>query len=156
MTDNEIIKALECCSENQHRYCRRECMKEALDLINRQKAEIERLTYVLMGVMHSVDKWLDGDELKQDEVNRAANMREKTLRIVDGKQAEINRLNKEVDRLSQLMLYNDGITDMTVSEAIRLFAERLKEKKQEVLTSVNISEYAVTESNINNLVKEMS
>ena len=58
MSDNEIIKALECCV---HRTCNecirqpieygrteRDCksglMKSAFDLINRQKAEIERLT----------------------------------------------------------------------------------------------------------------
>jgi 2-hydroxy-3-keto-5-methylthiopentenyl-1-phosphate phosphatase len=53
MTDNEIIKALECCSHSQH--CSQcpyfhndeECIKlekYALDLINRQQAEIERET----------------------------------------------------------------------------------------------------------------
>ncbi len=57
MTDNEIIKALECCSEAQNctpcKYepteypkstvgCCNELMKNAVDLINRQKAEIER------------------------------------------------------------------------------------------------------------------
>jgi hypothetical protein len=52
MTDNEIIKALECCdgtlagctecpNYKNRFYCTIE--KDALDLINRQKAEIERL-----------------------------------------------------------------------------------------------------------------
>ena len=50
MNDNEIIKALECCA-GEHA-CNNECPgnkvdcaleKYALDLINRQKAEIERL-----------------------------------------------------------------------------------------------------------------
>lgn len=53
MTDNEIIKALERCSTNYNcgdcpYYCNAEdcpdpLMNDALDLINRQKAEIERL-----------------------------------------------------------------------------------------------------------------
>lgn len=55
MTDNEIIKALECCTTFPERMCgkctlQEECLtelcvaeKNALDLINRQKAEIERL-----------------------------------------------------------------------------------------------------------------
>lgn len=56
MTDNEIVKALECCFiEREHTNCplkqfgsnvtecRREMAKNALDLINRQKEEIERL-----------------------------------------------------------------------------------------------------------------
>ncbi|MBQ8903886.1 MAG: hypothetical protein IJY73_06320 [Oscillospiraceae bacterium] len=55
MTDNEIIKALECCKTwncekciNRNRAktatnCRNELVSEIFDLINRQKAEIERL-----------------------------------------------------------------------------------------------------------------
>lgn len=56
MTDNEIIKALECCSHrnedlpcdgcpayNIAQMCMEDLMSDALDLINRQKAEIERL-----------------------------------------------------------------------------------------------------------------
>ena len=71
MTDNDIIKALECCEEGAREgYCLLECprycqselldkdgdctaelMKSALDLINRQKAEIERLKYNLKAVL---------------------------------------------------------------------------------------------------------
>ena len=40
MTDEQIIKALECSPLNDIGGCRK---KDALDLINRQKAEIERL-----------------------------------------------------------------------------------------------------------------
>ena len=60
MTDNEIVKALECCSVGTFACdeqcpcfhsksklkvtsCRFELIGDALDLINRQKAEIERL-----------------------------------------------------------------------------------------------------------------
>jgi flagellar basal body rod protein FlgC len=56
MTDNEIIKALECCVTNgdcrecalnpkkgNYGYCTGLAIKSALDLITRQKAEIERL-----------------------------------------------------------------------------------------------------------------
>ena len=56
MTDNEIIKAMQCvigndasCSECRYQKvlpfpsCRKMCAKNALDLINRQKTEIERL-----------------------------------------------------------------------------------------------------------------
>lgn len=55
MTDNEIIKALECCAENTEGKCR-ECPfhklqiscidvleRSSLDLINRQREEIDRL-----------------------------------------------------------------------------------------------------------------
>ena len=55
MTDNEIIKALECCKRpvgtgackdcplDKDRPCTTTMIENALDLINRQKAEIERL-----------------------------------------------------------------------------------------------------------------
>lgn len=69
---------------------------------NSYKERVQMLEYVLLGVMHSVDKWLDGDELEQDEVNRAATMREKTLQIVESKQAEIERLQRTTTRLEKL------------------------------------------------------
>ena len=61
MTDNEIIKAMQCvigndvnCSECTYQKvlpfpsCRMMCAKNALDLINRQKSEIERVEKELM------------------------------------------------------------------------------------------------------------
>ena len=107
LTDNEITKVLECCFSGGFEKCedcplknKRDaifsCMpikqKLILDLIKRLKAENDDLFLKLNGVMHSVDKWLEGDELNQDEVNRALTMREKTLQIVEDKQAEIDVL----------------------------------------------------------------
>ena len=54
MTEEQIIKALECCivyedcegcpcAEDNSQYCLKATCKNALDLINRQKAELERL-----------------------------------------------------------------------------------------------------------------
>lgn len=55
-TDNEIIKALECCIKNDliqckicpyydmEQKCRRVLRNDVLDLLNRQRAEIERLS----------------------------------------------------------------------------------------------------------------
>ena len=57
MTDNEIIKALECCAKSSCKNCPENCgsamclknlVIDSLDLINRQKAEIERLEKELM------------------------------------------------------------------------------------------------------------
>lgn len=57
MTDKEIIKALECCENDYHccdcpakhiQFCDEQLPTFALDLINRQKAEIERLEKELM------------------------------------------------------------------------------------------------------------
>lgn len=57
--------------------------KEAADMLEHQ-------AYIILGVMHSVDKWLDGKELEQDEVNRAVTMREKVLRIIDSRPEPIH------------------------------------------------------------------
>lgn len=103
--------------------CRKCAKKLAEEIAEKYGNEYD---YTLDGVMHFVDKWLDGDELKQDEVNRAATMREKTLQIVEAKQVEIERLNKEVDRLSQVVLYHDG----QMVDIIKEFAERARGELQ--------------------------
>ena len=67
------------------------------DVVPRE--ETDTLEYTLMGVMHSVDKWLDGDELNQDEVNRAITMREKTLRIIENAKTEVAKeIFDEIER----------------------------------------------------------
>lgn len=78
--------------------------KEALEAWNK-RTEVNNLEYTLLGVMHSVDKWLEGDELEQDEVNRAATMREKTLRIVENARAEVAReIMREVRQALLIMV----------------------------------------------------
>ena len=70
MTDNEIIKALECLTGEMipckdcpysanytHFDCQRQVAKDALDLINRQQAEIERLS--AESFEHNVTKLFD-------------------------------------------------------------------------------------------------
>ena len=67
--------------------------KDAEDLIRVAKEAadmLENQAYIILGVMHSVDKWLDGKELEQDEANRAATMREKTLRIIESRPEQIH------------------------------------------------------------------
>ena len=65
------------------------------------KSGVDNLEYTLMGVMHSVDKWLEGDELKQDEVNRAITMREKTLRIIENAKTEVAReIFEEIEEIA--------------------------------------------------------
>ena len=143
MTDNEIIKALEYCKNKDndcmgcptYKCCENDpcgMIGEVFDLINRKNAEKDKLEYILMGVMHSVDKWLEDDELKQDEANRAATMREKTLQIVEGKQEEIERLQSTNNRLKgeiEHILDNQvNLIKISKAEARKELGERLKEK----------------------------
>lgn len=53
------------------------------------KSEVDNLEYTLCGVMHFVDKWLEGAELEQNEVNRAFLMRAKTLLTIEKLQHEV-------------------------------------------------------------------
>ena len=81
MTDNEIIKALECCIKGNH--CRSDChydseddsciectsklAKASLDLINRQQAEIERLKSdndILSKNLHNLCKELEAEKIR--------------------------------------------------------------------------------------------
>lgn len=43
MTDEQILKSLECCSTGESIHCVDDLAKGALDLINRQKVKIEKL-----------------------------------------------------------------------------------------------------------------
>lgn len=118
-TDDDVIKALECCTNcicNHAKtdtecplvkmdFCKNYLMKQSLSLINSQKVEIESLK-IANEKMYSANK---------------------------EQEAEIERLNKEVDRLSQCVLYHDGIvSDLekdvfnAKAEAYKEFAERLK------------------------------
>ena len=113
LTDNEWIKIY---NAKDGTWDKDILIDEANNIINRQKAENKDLFYKLEGVMHSVDKWLDSDELKQDEVNRAATMREKTLQIVEQKQAEIEKLRA----IKEVILDN---YQNSINEVIQLRAE---------------------------------
>lgn len=132
MTDNEIIKALECCVNNQ--YCwlcvlkdrEDDCydiLKSALDLINRQKAEIARLR----AVQGSIDNFAR-DLCKE--------------RLLKGKAiADFEDLQEYIRKKK--------------SKAIREFAKRLKKKTYPFPCAIGV-ENAVTIRAINDLVEEMA
>ena len=79
------------------------------------------------------------------------------LDINDRQKAEIERLHKEVDRLSQCVMYHDG----QVVDAIKEFAEKFKEKAGSIVTSCQgyeiyeTKQYQISAINFDNLVKEM-
>lgn len=56
-----------------------ELLMEYVIALGKKRDELE---LTLEGVMWNVDKWLDGDELNQDPVNRAITMREKILKLL--------------------------------------------------------------------------
>ena len=114
MTDEQIIKALECCTKSD-KLCDMNCPLFANDVC------------------------LDG-------------LFERTiLDLINRQKAEIERLYKEVDRLSQVVMYRDG----QVADAIKEFAERLKETSSEFVLGGKYKFRAATTEWIDDLVKEM-
>ena len=128
MTDNDIIKALECCflSECACKDCpysafeicdTAKMINTVIDLINRQKAEIERLRKIIVGFIDEVGTWSNKYEV------------------------DISTIHK----LPLLAKEDFNIRNKIKTEAIKEFAERFKEKSY-------LNDGVVY---IDNLVKEM-
>ena len=107
--------------------------KGALDLINRLEKENNALFLELEGVMWSVDKWLDGDELKQDKVNRAITMREKALQITERQEAEIERLKAEIEEVNEADRETELQALKESKENAKMFCEAINHAKSEAI-----------------------
>ena len=130
MTDEQIIKALECCNDGACEYCPiggdnciQRSRNEAIKLINHQKAEIERLELAL-------------------SAQKAFNL-------------------TKPETVEEVAKYYSVNKDIIKSEAIKEFAERLKEKASSVVTSCQgyeiyeTKQYNISAVDLDNLVKEM-
>lgn len=138
MTDNEIKGAMYYCRDFDscdincplfNNDCVSIISKYALDLIKQQQEEIEELKA----------KIIADDKLLNDRVQEAIN--------------SVSKANqKYVDVLEKA--FNDKVAELKTakSEAIKEFAERLKEKLQ---WDVELENKIVFENDIDNLVKEM-
>lgn len=176
LTDNEIIKALECCGnivdstckgcvyhETYNASCVVRLMRDALDLINRQKAENEKNE----NIIRIADKTI---ETQQTEIERLTNKLEQqeemmanlgveltTMRSAANSyklhykeaQAEIESLKH---RKTELQIRNQELQHEK-SEAIKEFAERLKTYKMQPF---NYDRYLVPLVAIDEVVKEMT
>ena len=132
MSEDEIIKALECCSSDEVGLCHicpldGECngditilLKYALDLINRQKAEIESL------------------KIANEKMYIANKKQEKN----------IDRLEHQLEALCLTL-------KLAKAEAIKEFAERLKVTCYTYSDICGYESTVIDVSKINNLVKEM-
>ena len=145
MTDNEIIKALECCCSTQVNACDdcpfyERCYnnnewleKEAINLINRQKAEIDAF---------------------EELTNKNQQCIKEKNDVIDLQKAEIERLEK--GSLKEAMTFNSNTIANVRAEAVKEFAERLKESEyQSSDWSHGEHPYVVEVDDIDNLVKEM-
>lgn len=98
-----LDEAIEHAEEKAKTLCG-ECAQEHLQLADWLKelksirADYDTLFYKLVGVMHFVDKWLEGDELMLDEVQRADLAREKALQAIEKLEMNLEELRGEIKR----------------------------------------------------------
>lgn len=180
MTDNEIIKALECCSNGNAcqeecplndledlAYCMSTLLQNTLDLINRQKAEIEDLQNELSAVkLKNSDLQSTYQALKiyLESMRSAANFYKMHY---EESQAEIERLRVECRKQSVLWSEHFESLFQTAKETIR--PKAIKEVTAELYNSfIQYETYdrhhtfeildriqSVEEFLLDNLIKEM-
>lgn len=157
MTDKEIVKALK---EERHlaeyvdsEYCNAvevSLISDTIDLINRQKSEIERLTKRI--------EWLTGYNSNLIDANTALSGEIELMKEESDKQFDKWNLLAEKTKQHYADLYNEA-KDILKAEAYKEFAKRLKNKIKtecnpygkptfDYNTSISIMHY------IDNLVKE--
>ena len=134
LTDKEIIKALECCIKDDCINCpmdiNQKCLSiyhHALDLINRQKSEIDSAKAKI----------------------------EICAEVIERQDKEIERLQKKVEELSEVL--SDSIRiryKEAQSEAVKEFAERLK-TEIDIRPTHSKKQNECVFFLIDNLVKEM-
>ena len=170
MTDNEIVKALECCIDCYPEDCREcpyvecttrkgcadEMITDALALINRQKETIEQLQTALFKC---------GEETAEVEIFKK--IAENQQRILMNRFFEIQRLKKEIERLHKDCdeLYEQMSERLKAelkierrlsrAEAVKEFAKSLK-KKETTAIRCNRFEGVISTDDIDNLVKEFT
>ena len=120
MTGKEIVIALQKCNNGKghrcsecpalgkynHRICKATIDKLAVNLIERLQSENTRLKaerdsfeYELLAVMHSVDKWLEGKDLKDNPATRAVTAREVALRAIEKVAAERDKAVEDITNI---------------------------------------------------------
>ena len=162
MTDNEIKKALECCIDGYCRgcmygdtdqfHCKDDLMQNALDLINRQKAEIDILIRKKETLRDEICKLqAENEKLKTELVGMRGAANSYKMHY-DNAQAEIKELQRRIVFWREDLNYQP---EKERAEAIKEFAERLQVYVGSMMGHMH-SEYVVRIQNkIDNLVKEM-
>lgn len=117
MTDNEIIKALECCKPKQNRncgdcpaydlgnFCAAELRENVLDLINRQKAEIEKLKSAKSeAIKEFADRLKEKDGYYNHIFDDCVNTEFCSHNYVKGRKEKSMEIRKTIDNLVKEMV----------------------------------------------------
>ena len=161
ISDDEIISSLEViattrnCSECKIRNCNwGDCncsqitANAALDLINRQKTEIENLKDILYDAegVNLVNYWYQQCEIAENG-NRNFDEENKKLKV------EIKRLKNDISAML-VTLHNSA--KATRNEAIKEFADRLKQKSEYYENGQGWEGKICYDDDIDKLLKEMA
>ena len=154
LTDKDIIKALECCTTTglSCKDCpafvkvdRSNCKKYfrgAIDLINRQQAEIERLHLLFESVINSRDGYIKVIEKYKAENERLKAKCENTQIGYNFAQDEIKTLKKDKYKLQKALNQSEDYRVIAKAEAYKEFAEMLIDKaKNGVIQICDLPDY---------------
>ena len=136
--DEEIIKALECCKNCCCKQCDEEPnFQEAIDLINRQKAEIEKL---------EKENTVFGEIIKKqdDEISASRKDLLKRENLEESFSKSVKQFDKRLEKTVKLER----------AEAVKEFAEKLKNEIN-IRTTYSREQDKNVMRMIDNLVKEM-
>ena len=138
MTDKEIINASECCKKddcdncpNDFGNCYANLSGYAIDLINRQKAEIDELKHEREVLIEDIHHFVDKN----------------------------NEQLEEIEKLERIISYLEGVCESTPDkvrvEVVKEFADRLLNKVRVVQVSNLTWVWLISQDDINDIIKEM-
>ena len=168
-TDEQIIKALECCKTGnciscpkwKNEYISGECndiLHFALDLINRQKAELaDEITKknILAECVERQDRVIEMLHAEIDELKEKRKTDNELLnkRVIESVNAVSKAHLRYTDKLENALDEKVKELKNTKTEAVTEFAERLKEKNL-LFGDRDVS--VISATNVDELVKEMT
>lgn len=175
MTDNEVIKALECCADEYIHSCdycpfEKECygdnlnlVKYALDLINRLKTKNNQLDETIQQLAEEINRQKAENEKLTEDYNNL--IYEKDLLFdeaeaqIKAKKAEIEKLDAENDCLvKELDKQCDECVEFNVSQARKKAIEEFAKELINRFSKNNLTQgfyVNISEIDLINLVKEM-
>lgn len=101
------VRCDDCAYKGNGLWCRNMLFKDASTYIQQLEERNSKLEYTLLGVMHSVDKWLDVEPYDFDKddgtvaATRASNAREVALKVIEKAQSDLAQAERERDALME-------------------------------------------------------
>ena len=175
MTDNEIIKALECCSDDENYKCNEcplyvDCEKAsiagyALGIINRQKAEVAKKDTEIGILIRKKEALRDEIAEQQAEIERLRHILVSFMSEVENWEHKHGIDTSNIPKIAVLGTEKENCIKQAKSEAYREFAESVKQISKEVtvpyIADTSIHEHKTGmfyygKEDFDNLVKELT